>query len=151
MDCKEIFLSDAIRIQFYETSKLVFPVPPTIPNLRSLNRLQSMPQSLLDVHLNDGEVNAVNINVKQTPRLSGSNLTYIYNVDANIDQGIDVVSQAVPYMMANDCHVLLTLADGSMRLLYALPCTFAVEASSNLKELPLKISLSSANDFISIV
>ena len=151
MECQELFLSDIVRVQVYQSSQVSFSLPSTIHGITTMAKI-TWPKTVLDVSYDSDKwtVRENGIKVKQTTKPSGSRLLYIYNVEMAFDSDISDISALLPTMQHVDHVVLLTKADGSMLLLYTLPGAFSVDGQNTLSEGSLSLSVSSINNFISV-
>lgn len=152
ISCNEVFLEDVVRVQVYPASAVSFP-PVNIPGISRVETTK-LPVAVLDLAYSDTEAQFVvrdgSIKVKQTQKPSGSGLIYIYNVDAVVEFGVLDLVEKVRNIFHADHHCVVTKADGTMMLLYALPNTFSIDQSNDRKELTLKIALSSLSSFIKL-
>lgn len=151
LSCNEVFLDDIVRIQVYKADECRFSIPSTVPCITNFVN-PTLPQPVLDCSYGDETYMARegSITVKQVQRQSGSGYLYIYNVEAVIESGVSDMADIIHNCSHSDNHIIATKTDGSLFLLYGLPGSFSADQSNNVSELSLKLSLSSANNFIRI-
>lgn len=68
----------------------------------------------------------------------------------NIEHGNSIVSRVLPDISDTDHNVVVETAGGEQYLIYELPNAFSVDYTYNMKEVQLKLAITSLNDFIEI-
>lgn len=147
MQCNESFLDDVVRFRVFRSDELSLSMPSTIPNIRSMSGVVLPSEPVLDVSYDESSTHTAvdkSISVRQSTQRNGSRNIYIYNVESQLEGGNDVI------LDNQDCHVVITKADGTQHLLYALPNTFSIDVSGNLHDSNVTLSLKSINDIIPI-
>lgn len=141
--CREIFEDDVIRVDLIPADETVIPVPFAVPAISQLRGHYPNPsvlpsgyidfgQALLTVAINNGDdVDAIvkSGTHKATVGREPGGVVHTHVAQLNIQHGFQNVRNKAQQLQEEDFHILLTTADGTQYLAYALPnsCQMAIE------------------------
>lgn len=148
--CKELFLDDIVKVQFYPVGAIKSSVPRTIPSIVSLGiTLPSQPSMSISYTDDDNIARENSITVSQNSERKGC-IIYKYGVSAVLDAYKEDYQRTFRELMNDDHDVVLTKSDGTSVLLFALPGSFSFSYTDTMKDVSIKVSLSSYSSFIKI-
>lgn len=130
MNCSELFLKDVVRVDVYLHSSPVFAVPSTVPGISSMPPIEDAIDSLSFAESGaDHESLPSGISITEKTQNQENSVLYTYNIEikAYSRTGEQAKTKDVLFV---DLNFVLTMADGTKRMIYTLPgsCGSSVES-----------------------
>lgn len=145
MNCSELFLNDVVRVDAYFHSHLTFAVPPTVPGITSMPPIE---EAVGSISFAESSANYESlpggISITEKTQNQSSSVIYTYNIEikAYARAGKQVKTEHEPSI---DLNFVLTKADGTKRMIYALPGSTGFSVESDGKTARFAFTCSACN------
>lgn len=151
-NCREKFLEGVTDVYIYPTSAVKLPIPFNVAQIMSMSGGEFGDNVLHISTSGEDYVVAESITAKTTLTESGNGTLYTFNISGSVENGQEIVCEAVKTLRRTDYFLVLQTQGGTRYLVNTLPNTFSFRStdskSLNEDSRDFTISAKAMSDFI---